>query len=358
VLENINENGLTTYTDTLNHFTLKYPANWSIKQIQTDLVALNSEEHLNTDADLMTIEVYQDTYASYLTSAPTERKVSSRETIRNEEKTGTLEKGEVTNLGSEVETFPYVQYVLPLGDDETLIFFLHDDSQENVNIMLSMVKSLEFIDHQTDRNTAYYSLLRYKTASSCFNFIQQHSYLDPSLVMGIQDTTTLQSLAADWQWGYICESSDNSGIFVIALNKHIESDQSKSEVINNTLKIYPSAKELIALDAGYSDYQFYYLVSNKSEISFDSTNRVFESGDLVPITELAWSEALASCNIEPGNFIADQGVIISCGSGDNGCVNAERVKWNLLTGEHTYISNCSNNCDLLEDEPYVFDCKL
>lgn len=350
--------GFRTHTNSFGGFTFKYPATWVSKQIQTNLLALNPLDDADKTTDLLTVEIVSDSYAGYLTHNQSELQILSRETIRNRAKTGTLEKGVILTADDSTEENYYTQYTLPLGNSETLVFFLHDDNQVNIDMMLEMIDSLVLTEQQNNEYSAYQSLQRFENDSLCFTFIQQRHFIDPSLNLNIQNVSALQALAVDWDWGHICESMDNSDIFVLAVNKSVAPGENKIELINDTLKIYPSAEELIALDNSYTDYQFYYYVDRNTNINFDSINHSLKSGELVPITELAWSEVLASCSIEPGNFIADQGVIISCGSGDNGCAQVERVKWNLLTGEHTYLSACSNNCDLANDESYVFECKI
>lgn len=228
------------------------------------------------------------------------------------------------------------------GNENTeVVANVNGSKNENINIS-GEEKVQERRGHQT-------------IESSCFDMIQNHEFIDPNQVYYIQHIESLEPLAVEWPWGYICESTDKSG-YVVFVNKPYQDDERSANAFERTNKVYREGKN--EFNESYdSYYHAYYFTDRLIEITYDGVTKQYQPGELNLITDLAWVDGLASCWIQPGNFIVDGGVVIACGHGDNGCSEAGYVSWNILTGESKYFGLCTNNCDLAEDQAFTLECK-
>ncbi len=195
---------------------------------------------------------------------------------------------------------------------------------------------------------------RTSSKSACYRIISDGEFSELQGILPIYNPEPLKALADEWTWGYLCRSADKGG-YVVSVSKDANDDDRAAAALGKTNDIF-RVTDHDTIEKYDTYYQFYFFPDHKMELTKEDTTKEFEAGDLSLITDLTWYGPLAGCNVEPGSFIADSGVVISCGHGDNGCAETKRVKWDLLTGESEYLGTCANNCDLETDEPFRLDC--
>lgn len=195
------------------------------------------------------------------------------------------------------------------------------------------------------------------THSSCVTFDLNHKFYDPNNAFYVSNVEPLKALAVDWQYGNICSSVDRS-ILVINVSRPInENAKTELDTITRTKVLYPRlSKDIIPSSEDTEYYQVYLYANYPTDLTYGNAKRTLEVNKVYPIVDLAWSAALAGCQLEPGNYVADKGFIIACGGGDNGCASMERVKWNIITEKSTYLGDCTNNCDLATNESFKLTC--
>jgi hypothetical protein len=213
--------------------------------------------------------------------------------------------------------------------------------------------------NQENKSSRSEILSMVSAGSSCIPFIKNRTFIDPSDILYISDIKPLEELAKEWRFGDVCKSSDNGSVLVVSVTRPvIEGGANETEAFNQTKKLFTRLSEKEYYNSDESLYYYIFLYANyPTEVLYGNKKRTFEAGSLSLLADLVWSDALAGCMVEPGNYVVDQGVTIGCGGGDNGCAEIERVKWNLIDGKTTYLGTCTNNCDLRPGEPFVLECK-
>ncbi|MBI2415181.1 MAG: hypothetical protein HYV33_00780 [Candidatus Kerfeldbacteria bacterium] len=220
--------------------------------------------------------------------------------------------------------------------------------EENYNANINQEKEKIFNDEMTEK------INNQTIPSSCFHFIINHEFVDPNPIYYIQYIEVLEPLAVEWQFGRICESADNSGYIVVVNKQYIDDDRS-SLALEKTNSVYHVDEYELAPD--YDTYYHIYHFSDRlMKLIHNGVTKNYEPGQLSFITELAWAGALSGCSVEPGNFLTN-GLVIGCGSGDNGCATIKYANWNILTSESQYLGQCTNNCDLYPDEAFELSCQ-
>lgn len=196
--------------------------------------------------------------------------------------------------------------------------------------------------------------------TACIRLLLNGAFKNPQAFFPIQDVSPLERLMGAWDSGTLCQSEFNSNVYTVQVSRQADfAKAGDAGAFTRTHQLYPrlSADTYAANDDGFRFHQAFIFTPTKTELVRGEQKRLFAAGSLTPLASIIWGAALSHCTIEPGNFVADGGVVIACGGGDNGCGRFERVQWDLLSGKSTYLGDCRNNCDLAPDEPYRYSCQ-
>ncbi len=205
-----------------------------------------------------------------------------------------------------------------------------------------------------------YSLLSNRLMNSPYCFWKSDREIFPAeRLAAFRALSTIEKrLTTGWEVLQICIDPANPNLYLVAATTEVDFSEIPSSVKEMTKKLF-SSMYIEPTQSGdlYRLYQIYLFADDYSIINVNSKVLTYRNGDLILVGDrIIWYQGLAGCSLESGNFAKDGGFIVSCGGGDNGCFDEERVRFTLYDDMKQRLGRCSKNCDLLAGEPRTITC--
>lgn len=175
------------------------------------------------------------------------------------------------------------------------------------------------------------------------------------ITAGLREIESLKN--GDQQVDVVCQNAAQPELFVAKLTRAVgAASEAPKSVIDNTRNLFPelSGRQL-ALEGEFARVEFAMVAAQTVKLSLGKASTSFQPNKLYSLMEFVWPSSLAGCGVENFNP-SDGSVTISCGSGDNGCYEVERVRYDLKTSKAVRVGVCTKNCDLRAGETSELVC--
>lgn len=162
-----------------------------------------------------------------------------------------------------------------------------------------------------------------------------------------------------WTWMTICQGIRLRDLYIISathpVGEGVAVDQS---IRDRTLALFPKLGPATLGSLDLPDYTTFSLYATHIvTLTLKGRELTVPTGTFVPLETLVWNSSLANCSIDPSVSVDTGAIRIMCGSGDNGCFQAEEIEIDLFTKATRHIGPCTKNCDLGEEEPSRLTCE-
>jgi hypothetical protein len=154
------------------------------------------------------------------------------------------------------------------------------------------------------------------------------------------------------QTALLCREDGN---YVVQINHDYTGQSQPSPTLrDSTVKYFPATGKNVHPVNDVTSYEFYLYSYTPIRLQLSGQEKTLPGNELIPIASFIWDSALSFCT---GKLSLYDGVFdISCGSGENMCVQLERSRIHLLDNQVEYRGMCASDCDLASDQPHTYRC--
>lgn len=158
----------------------------------------------------------------------------------------------------------------------------------------------------------------------------------------------------DEQWDDVTFCREDNKYVIQVRKEYIDDTQPDAELLETTRQYFPIAgRELNPINT-LTEYQYYLFSAEPINLELNGQNKTLPGNELIPLASFVWESALSFCREDLSLY--DGTFDISCGSGDNMCIQFERVRLNLITNVYSSLGMCASDCDLTPGQPHTYRC--